>query len=239
MERLRVAGSDDQLDTHAGGFHSIHRRGEVSHGILALVSTICGGGSLSIPWAFAQSGLPAGLVILIVSALLSALGVHFLLCGARRAGGLRSFDSVLEAALGPWARIFTIWAVVITCFLTLIANSLLLRQLAAPLAAEYVLERALTRNEEVLLGSGLVCIVVPCTYLNTLHSLRHGVDLHSHSLGPLPILAQTLLSHPSLSMVCHACTGCVSFRGSVAHVCLQRGGTRVRARVQGLLVRRS
>ena len=64
---------DDQMDTHAGGFHSVHRRVEVSHGILALVSTICGGGSLSIPWAFARSGVFVGLLVLILSAWLSAL----------------------------------------------------------------------------------------------------------------------------------------------------------------------
>ena len=163
---------DDQMDTHAGGFHSVHRRVEVSHGILALVSTICGGGSLSIPWAFARSGVFVGLLVLILSAWLSAQGVHFLLGGARRAGGLRTFDSVLEKALGPLARMLTICSVVVTCFLTLIANSLLLRQLSAPLMAEYVLERAMTRNEEVALGTGLVAMIVPLTYLSSLHSLR-------------------------------------------------------------------
>ena len=169
----RLAMSDDQMDTHAGGYYSIHRRGEVRHGILALVSTICGGGSLSIPWAFAKSGIVAGLAILCTSAALSALGVHFLLGGARRAGGLRTFDQVLEAALGPWARSLTIWSVVATCFLTLVANSLLLRQLVVPLTAEYVLLRPLSRTEEVVLGSSLVGMVIPLTFMTTLNSLRH------------------------------------------------------------------
>ena len=30
----------DQGDTHAGGFFGAHRRGEVNHGVVALVSTI-------------------------------------------------------------------------------------------------------------------------------------------------------------------------------------------------------
>ena len=201
------------------------------------MSTICGGGSLSIPWAFAQSGLTAGLIILILSALLSAMGVHFLLCGARRAGGLKSFDSVLEAALGPWARIFTIWAVVITCFLTLIANSLLLRQLAAPLAAEYVLERSLTRSEEVILGSGLVSIVVPCTYLNTLHSLRHGAGCTRETLAILSC-APSPDSPPCFqSFFTRLLSPRAWIAHSVAHVRHQRGRTCARPRVQGLLVR--
>ena len=87
---MRVARS--QQDVFVGGYHSAHRRGEVSHGILALVSIICGGGSLSIPWAMAKSGLALGLAILTASATLSGMGVHFLLGGARRAGGLRTFD---------------------------------------------------------------------------------------------------------------------------------------------------
>ena len=165
--------SSDQIDGYAGGYFGEHRRGEVSHGIVALVSTIVGGGSLSIPWAFAQSGAPAGLGILALSAAMSAMGVHFLLSGARRAGGLKTFDQVLEAALGPWARALTIGSVIATCFLTLCANSLLLRQLANALFAGYILDRPLVRSEQLTLGTALVCAVVPLTYLETLNKLRH------------------------------------------------------------------
>ena len=140
---------ESQADTHAGGYDSVHRRGEVSHGIVALVSTIVGGGSLTLPWAFAMTGVGAGMVILSLSAVLSGLGVHFLLSGARRAGGLRTFDQVLEAALGTWASALTIWSVVCTCWLTLVANSLLLRQLVVPLASSLIFSRELSRPEQV------------------------------------------------------------------------------------------
>ena len=193
---MRLALS--QQDVFVGGYHSAHRRGEVSHGILALVSIICGGGSLSIPWAMAKSGLALGLAILTASATLSGMGVHFLLGGARRAGGLRTFDEVLEAALGPWARALTVWSVVITCFLTLVANSLLLRQLAAPLASQFVLGRPMARSEQVLLGSCLVLAVVPLTFMTTLNSLRHVSLLSVTSVvGLVGVLAYEGLSCPA------------------------------------------
>lgn len=162
-----------QADMFSPSFHSSRRRGEISSGVFSMVGTIVGGGTLSIPWAVAKSGLALGLSLLLLSALISATAVTFLLSAARRCGGLRTYDAVLEAACGRWARTLTSWSVVATCFLTLCANQILLRQLAVPLVAEYALRRPLGHAEGLLVGAGLVSCVVPLTYMSTLNSLRH------------------------------------------------------------------
>ena len=51
-----------------GGFSSQGRHSEVWHAVVALVATIVGGGSLSVPWAVAKSGFAMGLALLSLSA---------------------------------------------------------------------------------------------------------------------------------------------------------------------------
>ena len=171
--RERIPASPSlQAEIFAGGFHSKQRRGEISHAVLALVGTIVGGGSLSIPWAIDKCGFALGIGLLVLFAAVSGLSVHLLLSAARRHGGLHSYDEVLRVAAGRWAEAVTILSVVLTTFLTLVANQLLLRQLLAPLAA-LVLSRTLTRWEAVALGCSAVALVVPLTFLSSLNSLRH------------------------------------------------------------------
>ena len=183
--------ASEQADIFAGGFHSKSRRGEVSHAVLSLVGTIVGGGSLSIPWAVNQAGFAMGLGLLVVAAFISCISVHFLLGSARRYGGLRSYDHVLLVAAGRPGQIATILSVVLTTFLTLVANQLLLRQLLSPLAGQ-ILHRELTHWEAVGLGCGAVTLVVPLTFC-----ARH-VTLASHAI---PRRARA-----SRSMPCRAAT---------------------------------
>lgn len=169
----QISTVSTQLDLFSPPYHSALRRSEIYHGSITLVATIVGGGTLSVPWAVAQSGLALGVGSLALLAAFAGLSVHFLLSSARRYGGLRSYEEVLQAALGRWAKELSAWSVVLTCFMTLVANQILLRQLVVPLASAYVLHRPLTRWQEVGLGAGLVAAVVPLTFLKTLRALRH------------------------------------------------------------------
>ena len=75
-------------------------------------------------------------------------------------------------AAGRWAQAATILSVILTTFLTLVANQLLLRQLLRPLAS-LVAGRALSSVEAVVVSCSAVALVVPLTFLPTLNSLRH------------------------------------------------------------------
>ena len=168
-----LTASKSQVEGFAGGFYSPDRRLAVSSGVFSLVGTLVGGGTLSVPWAVSQCGVGLGLFLLCFFGAISALAVTFLLSAARRCGGLRTYDAVLERMWGPSGRLVAIVSVLVTCFLSLVAIQILLRQLAAPLCAQLLLGRALTDHEAIALGSGLVLAIVPLTFLETLNSLRH------------------------------------------------------------------
>jgi amino acid permease len=188
MAEFRKPRPSMQDEVHAGGFHAVHRRGEVWHGVFSLVATIVGGGTLSIPWAVNKCGMVLGLSLLGLSAVACAMSVHFLLCAARRCGGLRTYDTVLQRACGWWGQVGTIWSVVVTCFLALVANQILLRQLAVPLVSSYVMKRPLEHWEALALGAGVVAPLVPLTYLRTLNSLRYVSLLSVAAMGTLAVL---------------------------------------------------
>ena len=161
-----------QAETFVGGYYASNRRGEVWHAVLSLVGTVVGGGSLSVPWAVDKAGFALGLGLLVIAAFFSAASVQFLLSAARRRGGLRTYDEVLCVAAGRWAQALTVFSVVFTTFLTLVANQILLRQLLQPLA-HLASGRVLSHWEAVGLGSAAVALVIPLTFLPTLNSLRH------------------------------------------------------------------
>jgi len=170
MSRPTLNSSQD--DSFYGGFSSQGRHSEVWHAVVALVATIVGGGSLSVPWAVAKSGFAMGLALLSLSAGTCAICAHFLLAAARRHGGLSSYDEVLLTAAGKGGQLATIFSVVFTTFLTLVANQILLRQLLTPLANQ-LLDRALSHWESVALGCGAVTLIFPLTFFTSLNSLRH------------------------------------------------------------------
>jgi hypothetical protein len=189
---MRDRGMSEQRETHAGGYRGRHRQGEVSHAVFALVGTIVGGGCLSLPWALDQCGYALGLGCLCLACSMACVSVHFLLAAARRHGGLRSYNEVMRVVGGRWAEGLTIFCVVITTFLTLVANQLLLRQLLSPLAAHYLLGRKsaepLSHWEAVAVGSIAVLFVLPLTFLPTLNSLRHVGFLSVASVTTLVVV---------------------------------------------------
>ena len=166
-----LTASKSQVEGFAGGFHSPDRRLAVYSGVFSLVGTLVGGGTLSVPWAVAQCGVGLGLLLLCFFGAISALSVTYLLSAARRCGGLRTYDAVLERMWGPAGRLVAIISVLITCFLSLVAIQILLRQLASPLASQFVLGRALDEHESIALGSGLTLAIVPLTFLQATNSI--------------------------------------------------------------------
>ena len=71
------------VDTFSPPFASPARRGEIYGGVLNLVGTIIGGGTLSLPWAFRQTGVLVGMCILVVSACCCDASVYYLVSAAR------------------------------------------------------------------------------------------------------------------------------------------------------------
>ena len=83
--------------------------------ILNLANTILGAGMLGLPHAIAQCGLAVGIFLLLVFALLSALGLYCLSAACDVAGRPASFRTVAERAL-PGSGMLLSAAIAIKCF---------------------------------------------------------------------------------------------------------------------------
>jgi hypothetical protein len=110
------------------------RKGTISSARFNILSTMVGGGSLSIPLAFHQGGnvLLAPLLLLIVAGLVE-YSVHFLVQGAHMssnpsrpsngstAKGNVSYESMAMAAFGQKAKYGSMALISTICFFTIIA----------------------------------------------------------------------------------------------------------------------
>ena len=73
--------------------------------VFNLVSTVVGGGVLSLPFTFAIMGVVFGPLALVVSAIMSDFSIYLLLSMSRRQGDL-SYEDVAAKTLGEPARAF-------------------------------------------------------------------------------------------------------------------------------------
>lgn len=120
--RYRNASYMEQFEP---AFSAPQRQGTVLSSIFSLVSTILGGGVLSLPYAFSQSGVLLGLLMLLVVAALSDYSI-FTLAACSRRGGVHTYEDVCGVAFGPRGRIVSMVMVVSICYLALVAYSILL-----------------------------------------------------------------------------------------------------------------
>ena len=75
-------------ETLSPGPRSPSRKSTLPAAVFNLVSTIIGGGVLSLPWSFAKAGLIPGILSILVAAGMSDFSVYILVAAARRSGML-------------------------------------------------------------------------------------------------------------------------------------------------------
>eukprot|EP00940_MAST-03C_sp_MAST-3C-sp2_P002985 g2985.t1 len=68
--------------------------------LTADVSTILGGGVLSIPFALSKTGIIGGPLLIIICAILSDFSLDLLLLSARYGSGVETFEEVAKKAYG-------------------------------------------------------------------------------------------------------------------------------------------
>jgi len=96
------------------------RQGTVLSSTFSLVSTILGGGVLSLPYAFREAGLVWGTFLLLGVAAASDFSAFTLVACSRRAGA-HTYEDVAFIAFGPKGRLYTMVLVIVLCYLALIA----------------------------------------------------------------------------------------------------------------------
>ena len=105
------------------------RTAEIFPSALVLLSTMIGGGLLTLPFAFAQVGIAGGLILLIVSGIAAGFSLYILIASARRTGA-SSYSGVAADAYGPIAATTVSVLTLVLTFMCMVAYSVLLRDLA-------------------------------------------------------------------------------------------------------------
>jgi amino acid permease len=117
------------------------REGTLTSARFNILSTMVGGGSLSLPLAFYQAGnvLTAPL-LLVAIAFLAQCSIHFLVQASlivfppKEHKGIASFEGVAEAAFGTRAKYFCRMLLSVICFCSVVGYAVLLRDTMEPLS---------------------------------------------------------------------------------------------------------
>jgi len=133
-----------------------------------LVSTIVGGGILSLPYAISQCGIALGLMSLALSAYLSNESIDLLVFSVRQRG-METYEDIAFKAFGGVATNLTVCLLTVLTFLCGVAYCVLIGDLLSGILGLMVTMRPLYRK---LLILSAILLVAPWCYKETLHSLR-------------------------------------------------------------------
>jgi len=100
--------------------------------IVNLVATICGGGVLSLPFAFEHAGIIPGVALMIFAAVITDFSLYILCSCARRTGG-RSYGDVALVAFGPLAEMGTTVLLFLLLSFMLVAYIVLVKDVWTPM----------------------------------------------------------------------------------------------------------
>jgi len=112
-------------------FESDSRKGATPSSVFNLVSTILGGGVLSLPYAVQSSGLLLGAIALVLSALASAFTIDLMIIASNRTG-YAGYEDIGRGAYGRTAQLVTITLIGLLTWLAAIAYGVLIGDLLVP-----------------------------------------------------------------------------------------------------------
>jgi len=138
--------------------------------VAAMLSTIVGGGALSIPYAFKLCGLRGGLALLVACAFSSDFALYAL-CSASRRTGTATLAELARAAQGPRLENATIAALFALCAFVAVAYTRLLRDLLGLFLAPFFEDHVPVDGALVLCAT---CILLPLSLYKELHRLRYA-----------------------------------------------------------------
>lgn len=153
------------------GPHATTRTATAPSAIFNLVSTIIGGGILSLPFAFDKCGLALALIFMVVAASASTFSLYVIVSCSRR-GRAASYEEVVRKALGVTAGRVTVVLLVLLTFLTLVAYVILTKDLVSSLGARFLYGRGLSVAEQNVLTIGCVMLVSPALLARSMDALR-------------------------------------------------------------------
>ena len=179
-----VIGTDDHVDERSID-ESEERKGTIMSARLNILSTMVGGGSLSLPMAFQKSGnaFMGPLFIILVAAsaefcfraLIASDNIISNTPSDVRRKGNASFEAVASAAFGPKALVFSMALITAMCFFGTVGYAVLLRDMLEPIAdwvvppPEDAMGVTLSHNVSMLI---VILAVTPLCTLKNFTALR-------------------------------------------------------------------
>lgn len=151
----------------------VHERtGTVFSSIFTLISTMVGGGVLSLPFAFQQGGFIVTSVILLCVLMASTHGA-FLIINSKRycQGKIKNVEDVAYIAFGNKGKILTQVVFIVSLFLCSVAYWILIADQITPIMVLLVGPHSFWSKKIIILTIPML-VIFPITLLKSLNSLR-------------------------------------------------------------------
>ena len=155
--------------------------------VFNLVSTVVGGGVLSLPFTFAIMGVVFGPLALVVSAIMSDFSIYLLLSMSRRQGDL-SYEDIAAKTLGEPARAFLLVLLFLLTFLCAAAYFVLAADLLQPIVTAFIDSTLSEHDARFYVMVGFMCIVGPLSFFKKLNALRFTSFLSIISISVLGVV---------------------------------------------------
>eukprot|EP00948_MAST-09A_sp_MAST-9A-sp1_P001319 g1319.t1 len=171
------------------------RQASIMGCVLSLVSTMIGGGVLSLPFAFSKLGVIVGTLALAVSALASDYSVNLLILASRKAGST-SYEQLGAKVYGKFGELTTS---ILLCLLTFLCTVAYL-ELVADLVSEVVYGVATKNTTHYIIHdigdiwlrrmimAGMVVCVLPLCFKTSLHRLKWASGASITSVSVLAVI---------------------------------------------------
>ena len=198
--------SDDTNDASTDDDDNV-RIGSISSARFNILSTMVGGGCLSLPLAFSQSGnAGVGPLLLLIVGYITNFCFQRLVQTSRMLNpphptkpGSDTFESITSEAFGPMANVVSMGLVVLMCFFGTVGYSVLLRDMVEPLN-DWLLQVTHQSTEATNFGSRwwhknftMFLVVVLVTPFCTLRRLTALKDCGALSMVSLLILGTCIV----------------------------------------------
>eukprot|EP00743_Colponemidia_sp_Colp-15_P003816 GILK01004116.1.p1 GENE.GILK01004116.1~~GILK01004116.1.p1 ORF type:complete len:562 (+),score=86.08 GILK01004116.1:152-1687(+) len=155
---------------------SFYDAGSIKGSVFNLASATLGAGALSLPYAFSETGLLLGIILLFCAAVITVYSI-VLLIKVRDSGGLKSYEEAAVALFGHNFGIICEVNIVIFCFGTAVAYIVAIGDIIIPIAdkvfegSDSLVATVLT-TRPLLLTIYTTLIILPLCMLESMNSLR-------------------------------------------------------------------
>ena len=150
---------------------NMKRTATLKTSVFNLVSTVVGGGVLSLPFTFSVMGIIVGPVALVISAAMSDFSIYLLLSMSRRQGDV-GYEDVAAKTLGEPARVVLLISLFLLTFLCAAAYFVLAADLIQPIVTAFIDTSLAADSARYYVMLAFMCIVGPLSFFKKLNALR-------------------------------------------------------------------